>query len=423
MRGMYPLNPPEEVPQAEAAWEWFNAMGAPKFWVAPMVDQSELAFRQLCRRHGSTAAYTPMLHARLFLETPAYRAEHFTTTTQDRPLLVQFCANDPDVLLKAAQMVEPHVDGVDLNLGCPQRIARRGKYGAFLMDDLPLVERMVRRLSSNLSVPVTVKIRRFPDVRRTVEYAQMLERAGASLLAIHGRTREQKRASEVLAEWEFIKAVKEALRIPVLGNGNIRTLQDCHTLMEATGVDGVMSAESLLVDPALFSQRRLSPGGALGHLDGAHLLLEYCDLLDLHPTPWRMIKGHAFQMLGSWLQEFTDLREDLNHGQDWDSERLRQFALEALARIEATGRTHPVPALSARALARMETEAGLQRAIEEQQREAQGLAQIQGDVLTGGEGIGDGCGNGCGEAVEEAVEAAILPAEPQAQEAAALVGG
>lgn len=212
--------PPELVPQAEAAWKWFNDLGAPKYWVrnagrlsrrrrrlppvaagregrrrhhawapppfrahrpgtralaqvAPMVDQSELAFRQLCRRHGATAAYTPMLHARLFLETPAYRAEHFTTTPTDRPLLTQFCANDPDILLRAAQLVEAHCDGVDLNLGCPQRIARRGKYGAFLMDDLPLVERMVRRLATDLAVPVTVKIRRFSSIKQTVEYAQV----------------------------------------------------------------------------------------------------------------------------------------------------------------------------------------------------------------------------------------------------------
>ena len=70
-----------------------------------------------------------MLHARLFCEGAAYRAEHFTTTPTDRPLLAQFCANDPDILLRAAQQVAPFVDGVDLNLGCPQRIARRGRYG------------------------------------------------------------------------------------------------------------------------------------------------------------------------------------------------------------------------------------------------------------------------------------------------------
>lgn len=127
----------------------------------------------------------------------------------------------------------------------------------------------------------------------------MLERAGASLLAIHGRTRDQKRASACRADWGVIRAVKAALRIPVLGNGNIRTLADCEALMAATGVDGVMSAESLLVDPALFSRRRATPGGAYGHLDGCHLLLEYCDLVDLHPAPWRMVKGHAFQLLGA----------------------------------------------------------------------------------------------------------------------------
>ena len=231
--------------------------------VAPMVDQSELAFRQLCRRHGATAAYTPMLHARLFLEGPAYRAEHFTTTTGDRPLLAQFCANDPDILLAAARLVTPFVDGVDINLGCPQRIAKRGRYGAcggaermvcvrvwgggggggssvalpptdtaewptlpdsahtsppppppapagaYLMDDVDLVERMVAALATHLTVPVTVKIRRCADVAATVAYAARLEAAGASLLAIHGRTREQKRASEVRAEWEHIRAVKQ----------------------------------------------------------------------------------------------------------------------------------------------------------------------------------------------------------------------
>ena len=82
------------------------------------------------------------------------------------------------------------------------------------MDDLPLVERLVRHLAQNLSVPVTVKIRRFQSVQQTVEYAQMLERAGASLLAIHGRLREQKRASEVRAEWEHIRAVKQVRRAP-----------------------------------------------------------------------------------------------------------------------------------------------------------------------------------------------------------------
>jgi tRNA-dihydrouridine synthase 1 len=302
-----PVNSAAQVPHAQAAWDWFNALGAPKHWVAPMVDQSELAFRLLCRRHGADASYTPMLHARLFLETPSYREEHFTTAPGDRPVLAQFCANDPDVLLAAARLVAPHVDGVDLNLGCPQRIAKRGRYGAFLMDDLPLVERLVRALADNLDVPVTVKIRRFDTVAETVAYAALVERAGASLVAVHGRTRAQKQSKACLADWAAIAAVKAALRVPVLANGNIRGLADVAACMAATGADGVMSAESLLEDPALFAGRRLDPGGARSHAEGPQLLLEYLDLCDAHPAPFRMMKGHAFKLIGaraarrSWL--------------------------------------------------------------------------------------------------------------------------
>jgi tRNA-dihydrouridine synthase 1 len=100
----------------------------------------------LCRKYGATAAYTPMLHARLFSEGSKYREEHLTTCPEDHPLFVQFCANDPNVLVNAAQHVEEVADYIDLNFGCPQRIARKGRYGAFLMDDLPCVASLVRAL-------------------------------------------------------------------------------------------------------------------------------------------------------------------------------------------------------------------------------------------------------------------------------------
>lgn len=292
------VNAVEDVPQAEAAWDWFNSLGRPRYWVAPMVDQSELPFRILCQRHGADAAYTPMLHARLFVEVPSYRAEHFTTCKDDRPVLAQFCANDPQVLLAAAKYVEPYVDGVDINLGCPQRIAKKGRYGAYLMENIPLIESMVRILAENLSVPVTVKIRRFPDIQDTIEYAARLEKAGASLVAIHGRLREQKKSRGNFACWETIAAVKASLRVPVLANGNVRDIQDADMCMDITGADGVMSAESLLQDPALFSSNRRSQEGRYKATDGPALLLEYCDLVDKYPTPYRMIQGHAFSLLG-----------------------------------------------------------------------------------------------------------------------------
>ncbi|OMO56613.1 tRNA-dihydrouridine synthase [Corchorus capsularis] len=305
--------------RVERAWAHWNKLGRPKFMVAPMVDNSELPFRMLCRKYGATAAYTPMLHSRIFTESEKYRNEEFTTCKEDRPLFVQFCANDPDILLEAARRVEPYCDYVDINLGCPQRIARRGYYGAFLMDNLPLVKSLVEKLASNLHVPVSCKIRLFPKLEDTIKYAKMLEDAGCSLLAVHGRTRDEKDGKKIRANWNAIKAVKNELRIPVLANGNIRHMDDVQSLLEETGADGVLSAETLLENPALFAGYRTADWVAeneednvVGKLDQADLLVEYLKFCEKYPVPWRMIRSHVHKLLGDWFRIQPHVREDLN---------------------------------------------------------------------------------------------------------------
>ncbi|XP_074304981.1 uncharacterized protein LOC141639898 [Silene latifolia] len=303
----------------ERAWAHWTKLGRPKTVVAPMVDCSELPFRMLCRKYGAQAAYTPMLHARLFSECEKYRSTEFSTCKEDRPLFIQFCANDPNILLEAASRVETLCDYVDINLGCPQRIARRGNYGAFLMDNLPLVRSLVEKLAQNLQVPVSCKIRLFPKMEDTISYAKMLEEAGCSLLAVHGRTRDQKDQRKIRADWSSIKEVRNAIQIPVLANGNVRHMDDVDDCLEATGCEGVLSADALLENPALFAGFRTNEwvddseaNFIKGKLDQAELLTEYLKFCEKYPVPWRMVCAHVHKMLGEWFRLQPQVREELN---------------------------------------------------------------------------------------------------------------
>ena len=365
---------------------WWRSIGSPKHVCAPMVDQSELAFRMLCRRHGATCAYTPMIHARLFVESPKYREEIFTTCAADRPLLVQFCANDPDMLLEAAKMVAPVCDGVDINFGCPQRIAKKGRYGAFLMDDWATIDALIRKLDEELPVPVTAKIRVYDDLETSVKYAQMVEAAGAQLVAVHGRTREQKRAADVRANWAYIAEIKKTLKVPVLANGDVRTLAEARKCLEATGADGVLSADPLLENPSLFSDPPLyEPSDPTDPLPvegdvNCRMLLEYLELTAEHETPLRMIRGHVHKMVGPWLSEHTDMRDWLNTTKydQLSRENLARWTEELRGRINLArrneGRTRPVPKKSERAIKREAEEAAKAAAIAEQEREENAVA-------------------------------------------------
>ncbi|CAD6588285.1 MAG: hypothetical protein ASARMPRED_003449 [Alectoria sarmentosa] len=266
---------------------FYESLGSPKMILAPMVDQSEFAWRMLTRSFmspeawKSLLAYTPMIHSRMFTETPKFRDHHFQPTRSglatpprndlekptadlyldghpkiDRPLFVQFCANEPDALLEAARYVEPFCDAIDLNLGCPQGIARRGNYGAFLQEDWDLIYKLINKLHLNLDVPVTAKMRILESKEKTLEYAQMILSAGASVITVHGRHRDQKGHKTGLADWSVLRYLRE--RLPqdtvIFANGNVLRHEDIHKCLEETHADGVMSAEGNLYDPTIFAR-------------------------------------------------------------------------------------------------------------------------------------------------------------------------
>ena len=303
---------------------WREALKSAKYVVAPMVDQSELAWRALGRRHGAQLCYTPMFHSKIFSENPQYRAQQFTTDKYDRPLIVQFCGNEPATMLKAAKFVENDCDAVDINLGCPQGIAKKGHYGSYLQDEWELIAEMVKTLHENLKVPVTCKIRCFPDVEKTVRYAKMIEAAGAQMLTVHGRTREQKGHLTGLADWSQIKAVVEAVKIPVIANGNILTLEDCDRCLEETGAVGIMSAEAHLYNPALFSGKTPFVWD---------MVREYLDICKEYPAPLSFVRGHLFKLFRKCLNVFTDHRSKLGSARTLDD--LIEVAEDLMVELKA----------------------------------------------------------------------------------------
>lgn len=226
-----------------------------------------------------------MFHSRMFGQESKYRDTHFqplksspipcpiddyhlSTTLDDtdkhldgnpafdRPLTVQFCSNNPDDLLAAAKLVAPFCDAVDLNLGCPQGIAKRGKYGAFLQEDWDLIASMIRKCHEELDVPITAKMRVLETPEKTLEYAKTLLGAGASIITVHGRRREQKGHNTGLADWSMIRYLREQLpqETVLFANGNILQHEDIEKCLQETGADAVMSAEGNLYDPTIFAE-------------------------------------------------------------------------------------------------------------------------------------------------------------------------
>ncbi len=161
----------------------------PVFVCAPMVDQSELPFRLLTRKYGTHLCYTPMLHSKMMITNKKYKEVHFTTCEEDRPLVAQLCGDHPETMLKAAKMLEDQVDAIDINLGCPQGIARKGHYGSFLLEEPELIGQIVKTLSEGLKVPVFCKIRIRNTEEKTFEVVDSIVKNGCKLLTVHGRTK------------------------------------------------------------------------------------------------------------------------------------------------------------------------------------------------------------------------------------------
>lgn len=260
----------KQFEQLPDGFEFFREMGSPRYICAPMVDQSELPFRLLCQKYNVNLSYTPMIHSRHFLIQARYRNAVFETCANDRPVIAQFCGNNEDIVFQAASLVCDKVDAIDLNFGCPQGIAKRGNYGAFLLDQEEIMYKLISTLYEKITLKqmelyrnekkmndkypcqISCKIRIKSNDDETIRMCKNLEKCGIALLAVHGRTRFEKKQSQSGCNWDIIKRIKNELNIPVFANGGCETLNQVEKCLEYTNCDGYMAAEPLLCNPAMF---------------------------------------------------------------------------------------------------------------------------------------------------------------------------
>lgn len=221
--------------------------------LAPMAGVTNHAFRALCRRHGAGLVVTELLSSHAIHYRNAKTFGMFDWDDSERPVSVQLFGGDPALMAEAAQVVEAHgADIVDLNMGCwVPKVAKNGA-GAALLKDVCLAADIIGAMVRAVKIPVTVKVRSGWDRSRTtaIEFAQRAQDAGATAIAVHARYASQGFTGE--ADWSVIRRVKDAVTIPVIGNGDILTPEDAARMVDETGCDGVMVGRGAMGYPWIF---------------------------------------------------------------------------------------------------------------------------------------------------------------------------
>lgn len=232
-----------------------NAALENSYILGPMAGVTDLPFRLLCREKGAALTCMEMVSAKAILYNNRNTKTLLEIHPDEGPVSLQLFGSDPDIISEMAKRIEELPFSIlDINMGCPvPKVVKNGE-GSALMKNPKLVREIIRKTANAIKKPVTVKIRKgFDDTCiNAVEIARIAEDAGAAAVAVHGRTREEYYSGT--ADWDIIRQVKEAVQIPVIGSGDVRSPEDAQRMREETGCDGIMIARAARGNPWIFQE-------------------------------------------------------------------------------------------------------------------------------------------------------------------------
>ncbi len=220
-------------------------------YLAPMAGVADEVFRKICSSYGEIITFTEMISAKA-LHFDDKKTPKLLPGEKEGKMIVQIFGHEPSIMGEAAEKVSPFATEININMGCPMPKIEKNGDGAALMENTYLAGEIVKEVKKSTSLPVSVKIRKGIDKDISVDFAKAMEKAGADKLYIHGRTKEELYSGK--ADWNAIKRVKEALNIPVVGNGDIFSGEDARAMIDFTNADAVMVGRGALGNPFIFRE-------------------------------------------------------------------------------------------------------------------------------------------------------------------------